>query len=101
MASITASAQIKLGVKGGLNVTSMSMNSEVFDASNRTGFFIGPTLKFTLPIVGLGVDVAALYDQRDAKIKQETSSSSSTFRKRALNYNFSAALILHSRSNSQ
>ena len=78
MASITASAQIKLGVKGGLNVTSMSMNSEVFDASNRTGFFIGPTLKFTLPIVGLGVDVAALYDQRDAKIKQETSSSSTT-----------------------
>ena len=67
----TAGAQVKFGIKGGLNVTSMSLNSEVFDASNRTGFFIGPTVKFTLPIVGLGVDVSALYDQREAKAKAE------------------------------
>ena len=48
----TANAGINFGVKGGLNVTSMSLNSEVFDASNRAGFFFGPTVKFTLPIVG-------------------------------------------------
>ena len=66
-----AKAQGKFGIKGGLNVTSMSLNSEVFDASNRTGFFIGPTVKFTLPIVGLGVDASALYDQRESKVKAE------------------------------
>lgn len=62
-------AQIKLGLKGGLNVTDMSFSKDVADVSNRTGFFIGPTVKFTLPVLGLGVDAAALYDQREAKVK--------------------------------
>jgi len=73
MFATSASAQIDFGVKGGLNVTSMSLSSDVFDASNQAGFFIGPTVKFTLPIVGLGVDASALYDQRSAKIGVEKS----------------------------
>ena len=64
----SAQAQVKFGLKGGLNVTSMSLNSEVFNADNQTGFFIGPTVKFTLPIVGLGLDLSALYDQREAEV---------------------------------
>ena len=75
-AASSAQAQIKFGLKGGLNVTNMSLNSEVFDADNQTGFFIGPTVKFTLPIVGLGIDASALYDQRDAKVKVEDDGSS-------------------------
>ncbi len=70
-AASSAQAQVKFGLKGGLNVTNMSLNSDVFDADNQTGFFIGPTVKFTLPIVGLGIDASALYDQRDAKVKVE------------------------------
>ncbi len=69
MAAMPSQAQIKFGVKGGLNITDMSMDSKVLDASNRTGFFIGPSVKFTLPIVGLGIDAAALYDQRESKLK--------------------------------
>ena len=69
MIGITAKAQVKFGVKGGVNVTSMSFNNSVFDASNRTGFFIGPTVKIQLPLVGLGIDASALYDQREAKVK--------------------------------
>lgn len=72
----SAQAQVKFGLKGGLNVTNMSLNSEVFDADNQTGFFIGPTVKFTLPIVGLGIDASALYDQRDAKIAVEDNGAS-------------------------
>ena len=64
----TAQAGVQFGLKGGVNVTSMSVDSKVFDASNRAGFFIGPTVKFTLPIVGLGIDASALYDQREAKV---------------------------------
>ncbi len=75
-AASSAQAQVKFGLKGGLNVTNMSLNSEVFDADNQTGFFIGPTVKFTLPIVGLGIDASALYDQRDAKVKVEDDRSS-------------------------
>lgn len=67
--AVPADAQVKFGLKGGLNITDMSFSSDVFDVSNRTGFFIGPTVKFTLPIVGLGIDASALYDQREAKVK--------------------------------
>lgn len=67
----SAEAQVKFGIKGGLNVTSMSLDSKVLDAENRAGFFIGPTLKFSLPVVGLGIDASALYDQREAKAKAE------------------------------
>ena len=69
MSATTASAQVQFGVKAGVNVTNMSLDKEVLDASNRVGFFVGPTVKFTLPIVGLGIDASALYDQREAKIK--------------------------------
>lgn len=62
-------AQIKFGLKGGLNVTSMSFSEEVFDASNKTGFFVGPMVKVTVPIVGLSFDAAALYDQKEADVK--------------------------------
>ena len=51
-----AKSQVKFGVKGGLNVTNMSFSSKDIDKSNRSGFFIGPSVKFTIPIVGLGID---------------------------------------------
>ena len=63
-----ADAKIMFGFKGGLNVTNMSFSQDVFNTSNQTGFFVGPTVKFTLPVIGLGVDAAALYDQRDGKV---------------------------------
>lgn len=75
MTANPAQAQIKFGLKGGLNITDMSMDSKVLDASNRTGFFIGPSVKFTLPVVGLGIDASALYDQREAKLKGEVDGS--------------------------
>jgi len=70
--TVAAQAQVKFGVKGGLNITSMKLDKSVADKSNQAGFFIGPTVKFTLPVVGLGIDAAALYDQRSAKVLDET-----------------------------
>jgi opacity protein-like surface antigen len=70
--SIAAQAQVKFGVKGGLNLTNMKFDKSAVDPSNQTGFYIGPTIKFTLPVVGLGIDASALYDQRSAKIADET-----------------------------
>ncbi len=87
MAAKPAEAGIGFGLKGGLNITNMSMSSEVLDASNRTGFFIGPSVKFTLPVVGLGIDASALYDQREAKLKGEVSGSdlNTTVKQQAIN----------------
>lgn len=69
LTTVPAQAQVKFGLKGGVNVTNMSFSSDVLDATNRAGFFVGPTVKFTLPIVGLGIDASALYDQREGKAK--------------------------------
>ena len=69
MFATSANAQVKFGLKGGLNVTSMSFSEDVFDASNKTGLFVGPMVKVTVPIVGLSFDAAALYDQKEADVK--------------------------------
>ena len=75
LTATTASAQVKFGVKGGLNVTDMHLNDEVFDKSNQAGWYIGPTVKVSLPVTGLGVDIAALYDYRSAKVTEVTDPS--------------------------
>lgn len=65
---LPAQAQLKFGVKGGLNITSLSLSKDIVNSDNRTGFFIGPMAEFTLPIVGLGVDAAVLYSQSRAQM---------------------------------
>lgn len=67
--AIPAQAQLKFGVKGGLNLSQVSFSKADFKGDNNTGFFIGPMAEFTLPIIGLGVDAAALYSQ--TKIQTE------------------------------
>jgi len=72
IAAVPAKAEVKFGLKGGLNLTSMSLDANALDKSNQAGFFIGPTFKFTLPVVGLGIDASALYDQREAKVEDNS-----------------------------
>lgn len=69
--TVAAQAQVKFGVKGGLNLTNMKFDNSALDKSNQTGFFIGPTINFTLPVIGLGIDASALYDQRSAEVNDE------------------------------
>lgn len=64
-----AQAQIKLGVKGGLNVSNLKLDDDMWKTDNKAGFFIGPMVKVTVPVTGLSFDVAALYDQKEAKVK--------------------------------
>ena len=67
---LPASAQIRFGFKGGVQVTSLKVSNHLLDSENTAGFFMGPTAEFTLPIVGLGVDAAALYTQSGCKVKE-------------------------------
>lgn len=64
-----ADAQVKFGVKGGWNLSSLKLNDNMFTSDNKNGFFIGPMMKVSLPLTGLGFDIAALYDQREAKMR--------------------------------
>lgn len=65
-----AQAQASFGIRGGLNVSNMSLEKSVFNVSNRAGFFVGPSVK--LSFGSIGADISALYDQREAKVNDET-----------------------------
>lgn len=60
-----AQAQLHFGVKGGLNLSKVSFSKSDLKGDNKTGWFIGPMAEFTVPIIGVGADVAALYSQSD------------------------------------
>ena len=60
-----SAAQLQFGVKGGINISKLSCDGGALtNPSNRTGWFIGPTAEFKIPLVGLGVNAGLLYDQR-------------------------------------
>ncbi len=73
--ALPAQAQLRFGLKGGLNVSKVSFSGDVFDGENRSGFFIGPMAEFTFPILGIGVDVAALYNKVDARAVNRSTQS--------------------------
>lgn len=79
MTATAVKAQFSFGLKGGANISTLSLNDGLgnLDTSNRTGFYVGPTVKFSLPIVGLGVDIAALYNQRTSKVDEYEDDNSS------------------------
>ena len=91
---------VEFGIKAGLNVTDMKLSSDLFKTTNRAGGFIGPTVKFTLPIVGLGVDVSALYDFRQAKVTDPTSQEETVKQQQiAIPVNFRYSIGLGSMAN--
>ena len=70
--SARADEPLKFGLKAGLNVRDFHFSSDVFDKTNQAGCFFGPSFKFTLPVVGLGMDASVLYDYRSAKLDYES-----------------------------
>lgn len=79
--TMPAQAQVKFGFRGGANLVNMKLSGNVVknitDKDNRAGFYIGPTVKFTVPIVGLSLDASALYDQRSTEVAGEDGSKES------------------------
>ena len=65
--AMPSKAQFSWGIQAGLNMTNVSVKDAEGSMKSRTGFFVGPTIKFTLPIIGLGIDASALYDKREGK----------------------------------
>ena len=63
---------VRLGVKGGFDIQDMRFDEKVFNTQNRLGWFVGPTIQVALPVAGLGVDIAGLYDQKSTKVNGES-----------------------------
>ena len=59
--SVPAQAQFKIGPRVGLTVNDLHFNKDVVDSDNQTGWTAGLTTEFTIPVVGLGFDLSAMY----------------------------------------
>ena len=70
----TANAQIKFGVKGALNFNDYKTKSISLD--NRTGWQAGIMARFSLPIVGIGVQPEVLYTHKRSKLADESINNS-------------------------
>ena len=73
--AVPAKSQLKFGVKGGLNISSVHLNSDILKADNVTGFQIGPMIETTIALIGVGLDAAILYSQKGMDVKSETGTS--------------------------
>ncbi|MBQ3806122.1 MAG: porin family protein [Prevotella sp.] len=72
--TISAQAQVKFGVRAGANLVNMKLSGNFvnnLNKDNRAGFYLGPTVKFSVPIVGLSMDASLLYDQRSTMVTEE------------------------------
>ncbi len=82
--AMPSKAQVSFGVKGGLNLTNMTVDKGSLEDlfKNKAGFFAGVTVKVGLPLVpGLAFDGAALYDQREGDIDVVNPSGNKTTEK--------------------
>lgn len=68
---IPAGAQILFGVRGGLSTNKLSIDADNFSSKTRYGWFVGPALNIKTPL-RIGVDIAALYNQRTSEINGES-----------------------------
>lgn len=62
-----ANAGIRFGVKAGLNVDKMHLSEEVFDGDNRCGWTGGVMTEFTVPIIGIGMDLSLMYTRMNSE----------------------------------
>lgn len=78
--AMPSQAQIQFGVKAGLNVDNVSFNNVKtnLDSKNRTGFFAGVTADVTIPLAGVGADIALLYDNKVIGLSDGTNEANKT-----------------------
>lgn len=83
-------AQFRFGLRGGVNsvdndITAVSLET-VTSTDSYTGYFVGPSIE--LDLLGLGINVAALYSQKGMKLANEE-----TFKKNNLDIPVSVKLF--------
>lgn len=69
----TASAQLKLGVAAGVNLSKLSYGkSGLSDSGLRAGWYAGPKAWLSFPLSGFGVNASALYCRRRLNMRDGT-----------------------------
>ena len=74
--AVPATAQFNWGIKAGLNLPEAPTNIRGIIDGN-TGWYAGPMVKFTFPILGIGIEADALYSESGVAIDGDTYKKSS------------------------
>lgn len=69
--SVTAAAQLRFGVRGGLGINDMKFDQNVLDNKNYLGYSVGVAAEFQVPVIGIAVEGAALYTHRTSELRGE------------------------------
>lgn len=72
----TASAQFRFGLRAGIQTNALHFNQHTFDSDNRVGFTGGVMAEFTVPVVGVGADVAVMYTHRSFEMEGDKANGS-------------------------
>ena len=64
-----ANAQLRFGVKAGLNLNSLHFNDVAtnFNDDNKCGYTVGAMTEFQVPIIGLCFDLSAMYTRMNSQ----------------------------------
>ncbi|MBE6296794.1 MAG: porin family protein [Bacteroidales bacterium] len=89
--AVPAAAQFNWGIKAGVNLAQKP--SDIEDVKGKTGWFVGPMAKFTLPIVGLGLEANLLYSQSSTEVQGETIERKTVDLPVYLRYEFSLPVV--------
>ena len=75
-----SSAQIRFGVKGGVNLANVAISdASSYSIESRVGFFAGPTALIAIPVKGFELDASLLFDQRGVETETPDLSGGRTF----------------------
>lgn len=75
VATTTANAQFDFGVKAGINLPenpTLDIKELKSTLKGNTGWFVGPTAKFIIPVIGLGFEANVLYSQANVDIEDQS-----------------------------
>ena len=64
----TASAQLRFGLRAGVQTNALHFDKSTFDSENRAGFTGGVMVEFLAPVLGVGVDLSAMYVHRNVAV---------------------------------
>lgn len=68
--AVPAGAQLKFGVRAGANFSDLHIKD--IKTNTATGWFVGPTAEFLMPVVGLGLDASLLYSRVNSEVEWGT-----------------------------
>lgn len=73
MGGLQANADLRFGIKAGLNVDKLKFSDKILDSAvesdNRCGWTAGVMTEFTVPIIGVGFDASVMYTRMNGRIE--------------------------------